>query len=73
MHIGVVAMLDLLTGQTLVAAIHARTTFLRGLQAIYGLSECSGQKLQMIQMMTGEQIGMGQAPAFERALEQLHS
>ena len=72
-HVRVVLVLDLLATEALVAAINRRPGLPGGLLAIEGLGQRAGQGLQLAELVAGEEVAVGQAPAFERALQQLHA
>jgi hypothetical protein len=68
-----VAVRDFLAGEALVAGIDGGAALSHGVQAVEHPGEGARQLLQSAQFMAREQVGMGQAPAFERTLEQLHA
>lgn len=57
---------------TLIAAIDRFAAFFRRALAIERLSERAGQRFQPLEQMAAEEVGMGQAIALERTLEQLN-
>ena len=71
--VGVIAVLDLPAVQAAVAAVDGHAVALDRVQAIERLGQRARQRLQRVELVAGEEVGMGQPPAFERALQQLHA
>jgi hypothetical protein len=68
-----VAVLDFLAIEALVAAINGHTVPLNRLQAIQSLRQSQGDCLKLAQFLPAEEIRMSQPPALQRSLEQLHA
>jgi hypothetical protein len=63
---------DFAAGGALVAAIDRFADFFRRVLAVERLSERAGHGLQPFELMAAEEVGVCQALALERALEQLN-
>jgi hypothetical protein len=69
----VIAMLDFLATQALVAAVNGHAAPLDRVQAVERLGQRAGQPLQLVELVAREQVAVRQPPALQRALQQLYA
>ena len=73
MDIGMVAVLDFLTTQAVIARINGHAAFFNGFEAVQGFRKSACQIFELGELVAIEEVGMCQAPALKRTLEQLHA
>ena len=71
MDVGVGFVVNFPAAQTFVAAIGRHAAGLDRVLAVQGFGQRAGEQFQFFKLIAGEQIGVAQPPAGERALQQL--
>jgi len=73
MDVRMVGVLDPLATQATIATIHHGGALPDRLLAVQRFGQRAGERFEFIELVADEEIGMGQTPALEGALEQLHA
>ena len=73
MNVGVRVVFNLPAAQTFVAAIGRRVVDFDRILAVQSFCQRARQQLQFVKLVAGEKISMAEAPAGERALQQLNA
>ena len=71
MHIGMGVVVNFPAAQTGVAAIGGHAAGFDGILAVQRFGQRAGERFQFFELIPGEQVGVAQPPAGERALKQL--
>jgi hypothetical protein len=73
MHVRIRFIVNFPAAQTFVATIGRDAAGFDRLQAIQRLGQGAGERFEFLQLVTGEEVGMAEPSAGERALKQLHA